>query len=162
LNQDGRPDLCLLHRQGTFTYHFNRGFCCFGEEGDLRLPDAAGQVACAVADFNGDGSLDLAVAFADGAVRCYFNDSFNKPLLRIGLAPGVPGPLTASVWQTIGPAEQCMGTLSIQPGIKSCFAPRGGSSCTVKWFMPGQGMRTRQITLPAELPAGGIEVLIGT
>jgi len=55
---------------------------------DLRLGDVPGQVACAVADFNGDGSLDLAVALTDGRVRCFYNDSFNKPLLRVGLVAG--------------------------------------------------------------------------
>ena len=84
LNNDGRPDLCLLYPEGDFMYHFNRGFRCFGEEGALRLNDmeteenmAVGQKACAIGDFNRDGYLDLAVAFCSGEVRCYYSDPVN-------------------------------------------------------------------------------------
>lgn len=38
LNHDGRTDLLLLYSDGTLMYHFNRGFRCFGEEGELKLP----------------------------------------------------------------------------------------------------------------------------
>ena len=159
LNHDGRPDLCLLHPQGAFTYHFNRGFRCFGEGGELRLQNANGQVACALADFNADGSLDLAVACADGKIRCYYNDSFNKPLLRVGLAAGVPGPVTVSIWQG-RTTPQCIGTSSVAAPVKAYFALRSGRECTVKWRLPGEGLRSRELRLPQDLPGNGVEVLL--
>ncbi len=160
LNHDGRPDLLLLHPEGAFTYHFNRGFRCFGEEGDLRLPRSAGQIACTVADFNADGSLDLAVAFSDGEVHCFYNDSFNKPLLRVGLAPDLPGPITVSVWQ--GKTQPlCIGTSSIAGPAKAYFPLRAGRDCTIKWTAPGQSARTREIRLPDDLPGNGVQVLLG-
>ena len=74
LNHDGRPDLILCYAEAGFVYHFNRGFRCLGEEGDLRLeqveegpkPDSFGVRRCVAADFNADGAEDLAVAFAGG------------------------------------------------------------------------------------------------
>ena len=159
LNHDGRPDLLLAHPEGAFTYHFNRGFRCFGEEGDLRLPRSGGQVACTVADFNADGSLDLAVAFADGEVHCFFNDSFNKPLLRVGLPPDLPGPVTASVWQ--GKTQSlCIGTASIAGPARAYFALRSGRDCTIKWAIPGQPARTREVHLPDDLPGNGVQVML--
>src|SRR5688572_20494436 len=42
----------------------------------------------AFADFNGDGSLDLAVSFQDGAIRLYRNDT--KAFVDVGAALGLP------------------------------------------------------------------------
>ena len=36
LNHDGRPDLATLYEKGHFLYHFNRGYRCMGEQGELR------------------------------------------------------------------------------------------------------------------------------
>ena len=82
LNHDGRPDLALCYADAGWVYHFNRGCRCFGEEGGLRLvgarfadgPAEAGVRACAIADFNADGGLDVAVAFVGGELYGYYND----------------------------------------------------------------------------------------
>ena len=103
LNHDGWQDLCLVWRSGNLLYHFNRGFRSFGEEGEVRLegpggpaPQAApGQQALAAGDFNADGSTDLAVMNTDGALWCYLNELADMPGLRLRLAPGLPGPVTA-------------------------------------------------------------------
>jgi len=165
LNHDGRQDLCLLHPRDAFTYHFNRGFRCFGEEGGLRLlaPDGAGessdgQRACAVADFNGDGSLDLAVAFTGGRVSCYYNGTFNRPLLRVGLKPGIPGPVTASLWEGKG-HPLCLGALSI-PGIhgKAHFGVSRPGRYTLRWRLPGRPPESRQVII---IPGRSRELILG-
>ena len=163
LNHDGRADLCLLSAQGAFTYHFNRGFRCFGEEGDLRLTGraAAGQRACEAGDFNGDGATDLAVGFVDGQVWCYYNDAFRKRLVRVTLAAAAPGPITVSVWQRDKPAV-CMGTASVSGRpAEARFCLRHAGPCTVRWSEPGKPGRARKVVLPARPPERGVEVTIG-
>jgi hypothetical protein len=168
LNHDGRPDLCLLYSRDNFTYHFNRGFRCFGAEGGLALGGApgapaaaaAGQKACAVADFNGDGSLDLAVAFSDGQVYCYYNDACNKPLLRVGLAKGAAGPVTVSLWQ----GERlpvCVGAAAVHAAApRACFCLPGPGEYTLRWRAAARPERTQKVRVPDRLPAQGLEAFL--
>jgi hypothetical protein len=98
LNHDGWADLCLAYRGSNLRYHFNRGYRCFGEEGEVRLDDPGeGLAAVASGDFNADSSQDLVVARGDGAVVCYLNDACDEPGLQLRLPPGVPGPVTVRV-----------------------------------------------------------------
>ncbi|MGA2501853.1 MAG: VCBS repeat-containing protein, partial [Tepidisphaeraceae bacterium] len=100
LNHDGRADLCLGYPNGDLKYHFNRGFRSLAEENELRLPGAGrvGLLSFASADFNGDGSADLAVLQSDGTVRVYFNDRIDAPALLLRLPKGITGPVTVSCW----------------------------------------------------------------
>ena len=185
LNHDGRPDLCVLYPAGEMAYHFNRGFGCFGEEGELRLDcsstgfqpvsprvgnpcyliaegDAAapGQVAAAVADFNGDGALDLAVAFADGQVRCFYSDSYSRSMVRLGLAKGMIGPITASVWCG-QPYPRCLGAVSLAGSGLDAVVPLGGTGeFQVRWTSPGNPGRTRKVAVPQSMPDDGIRVML--
>ncbi len=167
LNHDGRLDLCLLHPRDGFAYHFNRGFRCFGEEGELRLHEpggqeesSTGQKACAVADFNGDGSLDLAVAFSDGQVACYYNDTFNKPLLRVGIKARFPAPVTASLWRG-KKTSLCLGAHSV-PALPARihFAVEQPGDYTLRWHFPGNRDVSRRVKLFPR-PGGGPEILLG-
>ena len=169
INHDGRTDLAVFHAAGGFDYHFNRGFRCFGEEGELRLPPAqpgkgdVGQVAAAAADFNGDGSLDLAVAFTDGRVACFYSEAFSKPILHVSLKAGMPGPVAVSVWQgEKSPLAFC--TLSVGPNparvdfTLHSLEPR---ECTLKWRRADGAERSMVVKIPEPLPDGGIPVEIG-
>jgi len=164
LNHDGRSDLCLLYPNADFTYHFNRGCRCFGEEGELRLqvpegtPPGTGQIACAAADFNADGVLDLVTAFADGQVVCYYNDAFNKPMLRVGLARGLCGPVTFSVWQ-VEKRAACLGTFTAA-GLPVSVPLRDTRECAIKYSVPGKPGKAQALELPAKFPASGLEVLL--
>ncbi|MBN2584491.1 MAG: hypothetical protein JXL80_15625 [Planctomycetes bacterium] len=141
--------LCLLHEKNEFLYHFNRGFRCFGEEGELRLlpPSAkgdgspgtdAGQRACALADFNGDGAVDLAVAFSDGTVVCHYNDAFNKPMLRVRPTRHDLGPVTVSVWQG-DKVPVCVGAATVSGrGLPVVFTLGNEFPCTLRWSEPGR------------------------
>ena len=177
LNHDGRPDLCLLYPDAEIAYHFNRGFRCLGEEGDVTLAcrgdgdgpapqqrgptqqGQAGQLACAAADFNGDGSLDLAVALANAGVYCFYNDAYASPMISVGLKKMI-GPITISVWQ--GEAlPVCTGAASVHGAamrVPFCFMNAG--EYTLRWRAPGQPERSRKIRLPDKQPEGGIEVLL--
>ncbi len=164
LNHDGRMDLCVMYAKAEFSYHFSRGFRCFGEEGELRLvgpegtPADVGQVAGCIWDFNGDGALDLAAAFANGQIVCYYNDAFNKPMLHVALKKGLAGPVTFSIWQ--GPnATQCLGTFTA--GSIPVLAPlRQGSDCTIRYSLPGKAGIEKKIPWPAKAPATGVDVIL--
>ena len=167
LNHDGRPDLCLLYADKEFACHFNRGFRCFGEEGELRLPggeaerNAPGQRAAAIADFNGDGSLDLAVAFSSGRVACFYNGLFNKPTLRVALKRGQPGPVTVSAWQGDKPPV-CVGTLPVAAWpARTRFTVHDDRDVTLQWRLPGKPPSSRIVKIPSEGREGGVAVIIG-
>ena len=170
LNHDGRSDLALLYAKAEFACHFNRGFRCFGEEGELRqnLPEGTpadagdgnanlligGQVACAAGDFDGDGALDLAVAFADGTVTSQYNDALKRPVLRV--YKGLAGPLPFRLYQ--GPAAAgCLGVFQAD-GPEALVPLRDGRDCVIRFVLPGRGEQSRKIRIPAKFPEGGLEV----
>ena len=141
LNHDGRPDLALFYEDGEFFYHFNRGYRCMAEEGQLTLdagaPGEGGPTCAAAGDFDGDGALDLAVAFAGGQVRCFFNDASEVPGLWVRLPRGCTGPVAVSAWQ--GDAHAfCVGAHAVtgfDPPTFVCLRRRG--ACVLRWRGPG-------------------------
>jgi len=153
LNHDGRQDICLTYEQSDLLYHFNRGFRAFGEEGELRLPGIQttpggprlGQKAAATADFNGDGSNDLAVLFTNGDLYCYFNDRMSMPGVRLRLAPGATGPVTASCWSG-EKFTTCTGTLPV-PGHSPAtyLGIRAPGECKIRYRLPGQGEQEKKV-----------------
>jgi hypothetical protein len=161
LNHDGRTDLGLCYAKSAFLYHFNRGFRCFGEEGEVRLPEGeGGQQACAVADFNGDGSLDLAVALANRQLRCYYNRAAEQPMLGLSLKPGRPGPVTVSLWP-VDQADASLGTYNVHPHpVQTIATPRGSGPFVLKWRMGGGPERIQTITLPSAQPPGSVNILL--
>lgn len=162
LNHDGRPDLCFLYADSVFKYHFNRGFRCMGEEGEVKLPGSElngrsmGQVACASADFNADGSQDLTVAFVNGDVRCYYNNSFDILGLRLRLTKGVTGPVTASIWQD-EKAPVCLGTLPVTGNCTpTFFAVPMADDVTIKWSAPGKLNQVKKV----QIEKGTLDVVL--
>jgi hypothetical protein len=155
LNHDGRQDLCLTYEQGDLLYHFNRGFRSFGEEGELRLPGTQanpgeprlGQKAAVVADFNADGSNDLAVLLSNGDLYCYFNSQTNMPGVRLRLPRGVTGPVTASCW-TAEKFLTCTGTLPVPGHSPAAYlSTRMPGACKIKYRLPGRPQQEKQVTV---------------
>jgi len=152
LNHDGRLDLALGYEAANFQYHFDRGFRTFGEEREVRLPgrDGSGQRAFAEADFNQDGSLDLAVLFTHGELTCYYNDRAESPGLRLRLPRGVTGPVTASCW--LRPRDpMCTGTVSVtghSPG--SYVTVRSPGEVAIRYRLPGKPEQTQTVTVAGE------------
>ena len=163
LNHDGRTDLCLLYPKSDLNYHFNRGFRCFGEEGELRLtepsgaPVATGQIAAATWDFNGDSSLDLAVALADGQIVCYYNAAINRPLLRVSAKPGT-GPVQFSVWQG-GKNPACLGAFIT--GNSTVLVPlRDPADCELRFQLPGRSATVKKVAWPKTTTPAGVAVTL--
>ena len=147
LNNDGRQDLSLLYLDKAYIYHFNRGYRCMGEEGEMQLqlpaaqetPGAGemGQIAAAYGDFNNDGAIDMAVAKADGSIFCTFLDNFKVPGIRVRLPKGVTGPVTVSVWQGKGPF--CCGTHVVSGHTPIFLNVRYSDKAVLKYRLPGKG-----------------------
>ena len=73
LNGDGRPDVVAANRPGPSYFCLNQGGGAFGAE-CIAIP-AQSSTTIAAADFNKDGSIDLAVPGRDGSQSyIYFND----------------------------------------------------------------------------------------
>lgn len=155
LNHDGRQDLCMVHAGRGLLYHWNRGYRCFAEEGEVRLaaePAQAGggllgQRSLAVGDFNGDASGDLAVLLAGGELQVYFNDHVDMPGVRLRLSKGATGPVTASLW-TSGEFPSCLGAVAVaghSPG--RYLAARQAGACTISYRLPGRPARTKKVTV---------------
>jgi len=153
LNHDGRVDICLIYQTVDFLYHFNRGFRCFGEEGEVRLPglDAApgqtrlGQRAMAVGDFNKDGSLDLAVMVTNGDLYVYLNDKMSMPGINFRLPKGVAGPVTAAC--TFGEKDPVHTGVAVVSGASpATYQPiRVPGTVTVKYRYPGKPEQSVQV-----------------
>jgi len=151
LNHDGRTDLLVLSAKGRLVYHFNRGFRCFAAVGELALPrpnaSKSRPVRITAGDFNGDGSLDLAVAFASGDVVCCFNKRSGEPALWLRLPKGRTGPVTVSVWQE-APRPYNVGTYSVVAHDPPTFVTlRKRGPCMLKWHAPGTPVRTKTVTV---------------
>ncbi len=155
LNHDGRPDMCLIYESSDILYHWSRGFRAFGEEGEVRLPGTEtepgqrrlGQKAMAVGDFNGDGSLDLAVMVTNGQLRCYYNERMDMPALRLRLPKGVTGPVTVSCW--MGDKHRiCTGTTTVDGNARASYVTaRDPGKVTVRYLLPGKGKREVKVAV---------------
>jgi hypothetical protein len=101
--------------------------------------------ACAVADFNGDGSEDVAVGFADGSIYCFYSEGATGPGLYVRLAKGTVGPVTVSAWQ--GKTYPfCTGTYVVGGHAPLCFfGLRYAGECVLRWNEPGRPNQSKKV-----------------
>jgi hypothetical protein len=164
LNHDGRQDIALIYPDGSFMYHFNRGFRCFADEGEPKLPGTPEPQpvrACTVADLNGDGAEDLAIALGTGEVFCCLNECFVKAGLRVSLKPGTPGPVTLSVWPG-GTRFPCLGAWPFGGSCPTVFLgfPRPGRYA-LNWDQPGKPKIGKEVDLTQESAGSIREIILG-
>lgn len=92
-NGDGFLDIVTLNSDDTLTLLYGNGDGTFRQDPNLALiPVGAGLVGMVVADFNGDGKLDIAVAESD--------DNTISVLLGGGVVPPPTPSLTPTITQT--------------------------------------------------------------
>ena len=116
-----------------------------------------GQRAIAAADFNGDGSCDLAVLLTNGDLVCYFNEMMGVPGVRLRLARGMAGPVTVSCW--VGEDYSfCSGVASLPGHSPAAFiSTRIPGECRIKYRLPGGTEQVKKVVVED----GPKEVILG-
>ncbi|HOX08402.1 MAG TPA: sigma-70 family RNA polymerase sigma factor [Planctomycetota bacterium] len=156
INGDGRQDIFLAYPEEAAQVFFNRGYRSFGHAHkpiDLaetgNLPGALkGAQAGVLADLNGDGAQDMALALADGSVVVLPQTlTGDAPLaVRVALAPGAAaaGPVTVSAVSDRRP----LGAWAVSPGTgEALFCRADAGEVTVTWQLPGSEPRKKTLTL---------------
>ena len=154
LNNDGRQDIAILYRAGGPQVFFNRGFRSFGVSASLdlgsgeMLPAALkGQQAGCLADFDGDGCLDLAMVLSDGQVVLLSrapggSDLCARVVLPAGTGPAGPLTLTGVA------GARMLGAWNVRTGLCGGFIARPDPGpITLRWQFPGARPQAREITL---------------
>jgi hypothetical protein len=168
INNDGRQDLLLLYADLPPQIFFSRGFASFGHAhqpidlGETELLPAAGdgQQAGLIADLNGDGGQDMALALANGEVWVLFRKvaaNAPAPAVSAGLPAnrGFAGPMT--VWAVVG--KRTLGAWNLVQGGSGAFFGLGRPGpCTLRWRLPDGSIQEKRIdvgTSPAYVPIPG-------
>ncbi len=151
LNNDGRQEFCLFVAAGAPHVYFNRGFRCFGFAAALEksleaLPMAkaisAGQQAGAMADFTGDGAVDMALVDNDGHLWLVVREGPG-----LGVSVGLPPAATCPqlVWAFDGPRP--LGCRVLSPGQPAFFGKRNKGPLVLKWRDTAGNEQTKQLIL---------------
>lgn len=149
LNNDGREEFCLFVAAGGPDVYFNRGFCCFGYAADLEqslqaLPQAnaatAGQQAGAMADFTGDGAVDLALVDNNGRLWLLVREGPG-----LGLTVSLPS-AEMGLRQVLGfDGPRPLGCRIAGPGQPAFFGKRNKGPLVIKWHAAAGNEQTKQL-----------------
>jgi hypothetical protein len=149
VNNDGRQDVLWTYATNAapVTY-YSRGFLSFGHSHSIDisemhfLPDAnnardGAQSAC-LADLDGDGAQDMALALVNGDIWCLFQstDDNKAPVVvaEVPLASEYKGPVTCTGW--VG--KRCLGAWNAMPGTSpGWFGGQEDGPVTITWRLPG-------------------------
>ncbi len=148
INNDGRQDVLILYSDIWPQFFFNRGFRSFGHAHDIDLGEREllkdaepGCQAGCVADFNGDGAQDLALALKNGQVVVFFRsiDNGSNTAVRVAGSPkaAAAGPFTV----TASTGKQALGAWNIIPGGEAFFGLSRAGECTLRWHRPPPRLR---------------------
>ena len=151
INNDGRQDVLLLYGKLRPLLFFNRGFRSFGHAHTLDLEEqktleaaSAGQQAGVLADFNRDGTQDMALALNDGTIWFFANElSEGEPLsVRTVLPAGVAGPITLTAWS----GDQSLGAWNVSSGGAGAFLGRQeAGALKLRWTYPGRPAQEQEV-----------------
>lgn len=159
INNDGRQDIFIAYSAQAPHIFFSRGFGSFGHAHqpiDLAetnaVPSACdGQQAGIVADLNGDGGQDMALALGNGELWVFWRDIENAPRqgVRVALGRGTSaGPVKVMARHGNRP----LGALSISPGQEAFFGTPGAGECDLEWHIPGKKRQQAKVSIK-DLPA---------
>lgn len=167
INNDGRQDVLIGYGTAEPRLFFNRGFRCFGNAAGLNLawkellPAARdGQSSACLADLDGDGAQDLAMALNNGDVWVVFRENSNPDRQAMMAAATLPvggsnkGPVAVTGWA----GKRCLGVWNVLPGVsQACFGLTEAGVVTLKWRLPGGKEQTKDVVLEK---AGTVKVEI--
>jgi hypothetical protein len=158
VNNDGRQDVLLAYANSSPVTYFSRGFLSFGHSHSLDikerqlLPEANhatdGQQSACLADLDGDGAQDLALALNNGEIWVFFREnSDNEARMAVAALPiagAFKGPVTVTGW--IG--KRCLGAWNVLPGVSpACFGRTDAGPITLKWRLPGGQEQSREVEI---------------
>lgn len=154
INNDGRQDLYLLYSEMGPQIFFNRGFRTFGfcielcANFETVLTDGdKGQQAGTVADFDGDGAQDFALALLNGEIWVVFRSEEDlnlHVLVELPLGGQYIGPVSVRGWhekRPLGVWNVCAG------GDKAFFGVTEPGLCRIEWRFPGKTNQSKEITV---------------
>ena len=152
LNNDGRQDLYLIYSGMAPQIFFNRGFRCFGyaialnTDIESKLEEAMkGLQGGVVADFDGDGRQDIAMALPNGEIRVFLrSEEDNAHQVSVGLPLKGPyaGPVTVTGWVD----KWCMGSWNVVAGSsRAVFGVTEPGPCDITWHLPGGKPQKKQV-----------------
>lgn len=156
-NNDGRQDIVIAYGRTQPMLFFNRGFRTFGSAvginlgWDKLLPESQnGQFSACVADLDGDGAQDLALALKNGEIWAVLRDNSNEDrqammaMASLSPAGAYKGPVAVTGW--IG--KRCLGAWNVLPGVsQACFGRTEAGPVTLKWRLPGGKEQSREVIL---------------
>jgi hypothetical protein len=153
LDGDSKPDLILRASDDTVTVLFGNGDGTFTRDDSLtEIPVGSGMVALSVADFNGDGKLDIAVAEA--------SDNTVSVLLGGGIAPPPTPSFTVTRTGTATRTPTITQTPTMTPTFSRTPTPSRTLTRTVTptptATRPGSPTATPASTLPGDADCNGI------
>jgi VCBS repeat protein len=178
VNNDGRQELVIAHAKAVPEFYFNRGYRNLSRALSLSYENQTvieiakqGQQAITVADLNGDGGQDMALAENDGRIHVFLrerprerNDDYVGVRVFLPASAGHPGPITVTAWNKL----RCLGAWSITPGSGGAhFGAAGQYKMTIKWKLPGGKQFTKVVdvddlndshkTVALEFPAASVK-----
>ncbi|MDA1087579.1 MAG: VCBS repeat-containing protein [Verrucomicrobia bacterium] len=157
LNNDGRQDVMIAYSANKPMFFFNRGFRSFGNAAGVNmgfeelLPAAIeGQTSACLADLDGDGAQDLALALSSGEIWVAFQENSDADWAAMMVAAVLPvsGPCKGPVAVTGWIGKRCLGAWNVLPGVsQACFGRTEAGPVTLKWRLPGGQEQSREVIL---------------
>lgn len=154
VNSDGRQDILILYDDRPPQVFFNRGFRAFGHAHELDveeqnlLPEAGqGQQAGLLADLDGDGNQDMALALANGEIWIFLREATEPraACVRAILPVGGPWGGPATVAGTSG--RQALGAWNVVAGTaEAFFARRTPGPIQIRWQFAGAKPQEKTIS----------------
>lgn len=154
INNDGRQDLYLLYSEMGPQIFFNRGFRTFGfcielcANFETVLTDGdKGQQAGIIADFDGDGAQDFALALPNGDIWVIFRSEEDlnlHALVELPLGGQYVGPVSVRGWHE----KRSLGAWNVYAGgDKAFFGVTEPGHCRIEWHFPGKTNQSKEITV---------------
>jgi hypothetical protein len=158
VNNDSRQDILVAYANASPVTYFARGFLSFGHSHSIDisennlLPDAGnakeGQQSACLADLDGDGAQDMALALKSGEIWIFFRENSDQEarmaVAALPLAGTAKGPVTVTGWL----GKRCLGAWNVLPGVsKANFGRTDAGPLTIKWRLPGGKEQSKDVVL---------------